>query len=55
MGMSDQIRTFSSNIETKLDKAHKQSGKFEKKHGATKPSYTNIEEILEAHSYYEQS
>jgi hypothetical protein len=54
IGMSDQIRQFSSNIETKLDKAHKQSTKHEKKQQA-KQTYTNIDEILEAHNYYEKS
>ena len=54
IGMSDQIRQFSQNIESKLDQAHKQSGKFEKKHGVGKQNFTNIDEILEAHSIRSQ-
>lgn len=52
VGMSDEIRRFSDNIEGKLDKAHKSSQKFDKKPG-DRPRMTNIEDILEAHSYYE--
>lgn len=46
IGMSNEIRQFSNNIETKLDKAHRQAGKFEKK----QTKHTSIDEILEAHS-----
>jgi hypothetical protein len=54
IGMSDQIKQFSSNIETKLDKAHKSSSNFDKKFGFERNKVSNIDGILEAHSYMEQ-
>ena len=44
---------FSGNIETKLDKAHKSSNKFDKKFGFERAKVSNIDGILEAHSYME--
>ena len=49
IGMSDEIRKFSNNVETKLDHAHRSQAKFDKK--LSKKS-TNIDEILEAHAVH---
>jgi len=53
IGMSDQIKSFSGNIEAKLDKAQKQSSKFDKKFGLERNKPTNVDGILEAYSYME--
>lgn len=46
IGMSDEMRKFSNNVESKLDHAHRSQAKFDKKF--SKKS-TNIDDILEAH------
>jgi len=53
IGMSDEIRKFSSNVEQKLESAHRSQAKFDKKGNSKKN--TNIDEILESHGYFDNA